>query len=44
MNRRGKPRKVALAATIHKLILILNAAIRDQVPWWEDSVSTATEA
>ena len=44
MNQRGKSRKVALVAVIHKLILILNAAIRDQVPWREDPVSTATEA
>ena len=44
MNLRSKPRKVALAAAMRKLILIQNAAIRDQVPWREDPVSTAPEA
>ena len=44
MNLRGKPKKVALAAAIRKLILILNAVTRDQVPWQEDPVSTMTEA
>ena len=44
MNRSSKPRKVALVAAMRKLILILNAAIRDKVPWREDPVSTATEA
>lgn len=44
MNRSGKPRKVALVAAMRKLILILNAVIRDQVSWREDPVSTATEA
>lgn len=44
MNQRGKSRKMALVAAIHKLILILHAVIRDQVPWQEDPVSMATEA
>lgn len=43
MNLCGKPRKVVLAAAMRKLILILNAVIRAQVPWQEDLVSTATE-
>jgi transposase len=29
----GKPKKVALIACVRKLIGILNAMIRDQVPW-----------
>ena len=31
--RRGKPRKVALVAAMRKLLLILNAVVRNQVPW-----------
>ena len=31
--RSGKPRKVALAAAMRKLLLIFNAVVRDQVPW-----------
>jgi transposase len=31
--RRGKPRKVALVTAMRKLLLILNAVVRDQVPW-----------
>ena len=30
---RGKPKKVALSACIHKLIIILNAMVRDGKPW-----------
>ncbi len=29
----GKPRKVALVACMRKLIIILNAMVRDQRPW-----------
>ena len=29
----GKPKKVALAACMHKLLLILNALLRQRVPW-----------
>ena len=29
--RRGKPKKVALVAAMRKLLLILNAVVRDQV-------------
>jgi transposase len=29
----GKPKKVALVACMHKLLLILNAVLRKQVPW-----------
>lgn len=29
----GKHKKVALTACIHKLVIMLNAMIRDQVPW-----------
>jgi transposase len=29
----GKPKKTALVACMHKLLLILNALIRSQVPW-----------
>lgn len=33
--RRGKLKKVALVACMHKLLIILNAIIRDRVPWKE---------
>ena len=42
--QRGKPRKVALVAAMRKLLLILNAVIRDQVPWQPDRMPTAGEA
>lgn len=29
----GKPPKVALVAVMHKLLTILNAIVRDQIPW-----------
>jgi transposase len=29
----GKPKKVALVACMHKLLLILNAILRQQTPW-----------
>jgi transposase len=29
----GKPKKVALVACMHKLLLILNAMMRDRTPW-----------
>lgn len=30
---RGKPKKVALVAAMHKLLILLNAVMRDQTPW-----------
>jgi transposase len=30
---RGKPKKVALVAAMHKLLTLLNAIMRDQTPW-----------
>ena len=39
--RRGKPRKVALVAAMRKLLLILNAVVRDQVPWQPDCMPMA---
>ena len=42
--RRGKPRKVALVAAMRKLLLILNAAVRDRVPWQPDRMPMAGEA
>jgi transposase len=30
---RGKPKKVALTACIHKLLTILNAILKQQTPW-----------
>ena len=41
--RRGKPRKVALVAAMRKLLLILNAVVRDQVPWQPDRRPMAGE-
>jgi transposase len=29
----GKPKKVALVACMHKLLVILNAMVRDHTPW-----------
>ena len=29
----GKPKKVALVACMHKLLLILNAILRQRTPW-----------
>ncbi|MGB8699315.1 MAG: IS110 family transposase [Thermosynechococcaceae cyanobacterium] len=36
--RRGKPKKVALVACIRKLLVILNAMLRDNQPWREADV------
>lgn len=33
LGRRCKPSKMALVAAMRKLPLILNAIVRDQVPW-----------
>ncbi|MCY4520611.1 MAG: hypothetical protein OXC13_07505, partial [Caldilineaceae bacterium] len=41
--RRGKPRKVALVAAMRKLLLILNAVVRDQIPWHPDRMPMAGE-
>ena len=41
--RRGKPRKVTLVAAMHKLLLILNAIVRDQVLWHPDRMPVAGE-
>ena len=30
---RGKPKKVALVAAMHKLLTLLNAVMRDRIPW-----------
>ena len=42
--RRGKPRKVVLVAAMRKLLLILNAVVRDQIPWQPDRMPMAGEA
>ena len=36
---KGKPRKVALVAAMRKLLVMLNAIIRDQVPWQREPVT-----
>ena len=36
----GKPKKVALVAAMHKLLVILNAMMWDQVPWQRHPAST----
>ena len=41
--QRGKPRKVTLVAAMRKLLLILNAVVRDQVPWQPDRRPMAGE-
>ncbi len=37
----GKPRKVALVAAMRKLLTVLNAVSRDQVPWQTEPLPTA---
>ena len=36
---KGKPRKVALVAAMRKLLVMLNAIMRDQVPWQKEPVT-----
>jgi transposase len=33
LTARGKPKKVALIACMHKLLTILHAVLRDRTPW-----------
>lgn len=37
----GKPKKVALTACMHKLLVILNALLRHRTPWQHDAMSLA---
>lgn len=37
----GKPKKVALVAGMHKLLLLLNAIVRHQTPWVAPAVAAA---
>lgn len=37
----GKPKKVALIAAMHKLLLILNAILAHQTPWRSPTVAVA---
>ncbi len=30
---RGKPKKLAITACVHKMLIILNAMVRDHLPW-----------
>jgi transposase len=39
---RGKPKKVALIACMHKLLLILHAVLRDRTPWQGQPTQLAT--
>jgi transposase len=39
---RGKPKKVALIACMHKLPLILHAVLRDRTPWQGQPTQLAT--
>ena len=38
---KGKPRKAVLVAAMRKLLTVLNAVMRDQVPWTMAPLSTA---
>ena len=38
----GKPKKLALVASMHKLLLILNALLRQRTPWQPPASSAAT--
>ena len=40
---KGKPRKVALMAARRKLLTVLNAVSRDQVPWTTAPLSTVIQ-
>jgi len=37
---RGKPKKVALTACMHKLLIILHAVLRDRTPWQPTPLAT----
>lgn len=37
---RGKPKKVALTACMHKLLIILHAVLRDRAPWQPSLLTT----
>ena len=37
---RGKPKKVALTACMHKLLIILHAVLRDRTPWQPTRLAT----
>lgn len=39
--QRGKPKKVALTACVHKLLVILNAMIRERLPWQLPTISAS---
>ena len=41
LRARGKPHKVALVATMRKLLLILNAVIKTDTPWSESCLAGA---
>jgi transposase len=41
LRARGKPHKVALVATMRKLLLILNAVIKTDTPWSESCLANA---
>jgi transposase len=38
---KGKPKKVALVACMHKLLLILNAILKNRTPWRSPDVLTS---
>jgi transposase len=38
----GKPKKVALTACMHKLLLILNALLRHRTPWRAPTLTPAS--
>ncbi len=40
LRKQGKSTKVVLVACMRKLLTILNAMIRDHVPWQPQSVNT----
>ena len=38
LRAKGKPAKVALVACMHKMLLIMNAIVRDNTPWSPERV------
>ena len=40
LKAKGKPSKVAITACMRKLLIVLNAMLRDQQPWQKMPIST----
>lgn len=38
LRHKGKPAKVALTACMHKLLIILNAMVKNHTPWLSQAI------